>query len=963
MNRVSVGTHRANHEPVSAIHSIAIAGRGSAPSKRADGIARGPGSSRDPEPTLLGRRHEGRALDHLLESVRAGQSRVLILRGESGVGKSALLEYVVGRATGYRVVRAAGVESEMELHWAGLHQLCAPMLDLRERLPARQRDALAAAFGLSTEPAPDRFVVGLAVLGLLSEVAEEEPLIWVIDDAQWLDVASAQIIGFVARRLVADRVALVCAARTGIGDDVFARLPELAIAGLRDSDARALLLRNVHGPIDAAVCDQIIAESHGNPLALLELPRTWNAADFAGGFGLPGSQPVVSKIEQSYARRLVNLPSDTQLLVLAAAAEPLGDPTLLHRAAQALGVDMDAADSAVDAALIKIGERVEFAHPLVRSAAYRSATADDRHRVHDALAHATDAETHPDRRAWHRAGATSGPDEEVAAELERSAGRAGARGGIAASAAFLQRAVTLTEEPARRTERALTAAQATLQAGSLDAALGLLATAEDGPLDESHRARVDLVRARVAFASGPGEDAPALLLKVARKLERFDMDLARETYLVAWGAVGMAGSLASGDVLLDICHAVQDLPRPAAPRPLDLMLDGLALLSTDGHAAAATTLQRAAKLLASTPSDDIRWWGWVAASACALAWDFEGMHAIGAREVQLARDAGALADLSLHLDQMGIARLWLGDLAGAEVLVAEQESVAAAAGSAFARDTQLRLLALRGREADASAAISSVVNHAATDGQEMAAAYAYWAAATLYNGVVRFPEAIVAARQATSDTVYPSPSMWAWPELVEAAARGGDAELAREALARLTETTQPFDTDVALGIEARSRALLSDGAVADDLYREAIDRLSRTRVRPDLARAHLLYGEWLRREGRRADAREQLRIAHQMFVTLGMEAFAERGRRELLATGEKVRKRSVETPDRLTPQEEQIARLARDGLSNPEIGAALFLSPRTVEWHLRKVFTKLDISSRKQLRATPLEHGEPSAIA
>jgi DNA-binding CsgD family transcriptional regulator len=876
----------------------------------------------------------------------------MVLRGEAGVGKSALLGYVSDQLDGWRVVRAVGVESEMELAYAGLHQLCAPLLDHLDRLPVPQRDALATVFGRSAGPAPDRFLVGLATLTLLAEVAEAQPLACVVDDAQWLDQASAQTLGFVARRLLAERIALVFAARTGVGDAVPAGLPELAIGGLSDRDARALLLDNMSGPLDAAVCDQIVAESHGNPLALLELPRTWNAAALAGGFGLPGSQPVVTRIEQSYTRRLQLLPADAQLLVLTAAAEPLGDPVLFHRAAQRLGVDLAAASPAVDAGLLKVGGRVEFAHPLIRTAAYRSAAADDRHRVHRALAAATDPEADPDRHAWHLSHATPGPGEEVAAELERSAGRAQARGGVAAAAAFLQRAVALTVDPARRAERALAAAQATLQAGAFDAALGLVATAEAGPLDGFQHARVDLLRGHVAFASGRLGDAPRLLLRAARRLEPFDLQLARETYLSAWAAAVGAGHLADEDILLEICRAVRALPpRPGPPLPLDLLLDGLALLITEGRAAAAATLLRAGRMFANgdlSVEDTLRW-GWLAAAASTAMWDDEGRLAIAARTVQLVRDVGALAQLPVILTVLGTVTLLSGDFAGAAATIAEGDSVAAATGSRVAPLIAPRLLALQGREAEASAVIAATIEQAG--GQSITATNAHWAAALLYNGLARYREAASAARHATSNTFEPWISTWALPELVEAAVRAGDPRLAREALERLAETTQPSGTDWALGVEARSRALLSDGATADELYREAIDRLGRTRLRPDLARARLLYGEWLRRQGRRVDAREQLRAAFDLLAAIGMEAFAERARRELVATGEKVRQRSPETREALTPQEEQIARLARDGLSNPEIGGQLFVSARTVEWHLRKVFTKLGISSRKQLRA------------
>ena len=922
--------------------------------------ARRPLTSPDPRPPkLLGRRRECEALDRLVADVLAGRSRVAVLRGEAGVGKSALLGYLSARVAGWRVARAAGVESEMELAYAGLHQLCAPLLDHLGRLPGPQRDALATVFGLNSGAAPDRFLVGLAALTLLAEVAEQQPLACIIDDGQWLDQASAQVLGFVARRLLAEPIAVVCAARPGTDGEVLAGLPEIPVSGLADADARALLLASIPGPIDAAVCDQIVMESHGNPLALLELPRTWDVAGFAGGFGLPGGQPVAGRIEQSYVRRLRLLPADTQLLVLTAAAEPLGDRLLLHRAAGTLGIDLAAAATAQDAGLLDIGGRVEFAHPLVRSAAYRSAASSDRYRAHRALADATLAEIDPDRRAWHRARATGEPDEEVAAELEHSAGRAQARGGVAAAAAFLQRSAELTADPARRAGRALAGAQVSFQAGAFDAALQLAATAEAGPLDEYQRAQVDLVRGHVAFASGSLSDAPPLLLKAARQFEPFDLGLARETYLTAWGAAFVAAGHAAGRrVLLEICRAVRALPsRPGGPRPLDLLLDGLALLTTDGHAAATPTLQRAAKALAGIPVEDVVRWGWMATAASNAVWDNDGASVIAARQVRLVREAGALAELPLHLSALGLARAWTGDFAAAATLAAEADSVAAATGSRSAPFTLLRLRALQGRLAEASAAIEQ-----AAAGGTGVAIYAHWAAAVQYNGLARYEEAAAAARQATSDTFEYWVSAWALPELVEAAMRAGDAGLARDALARLAETTQRAGTEFALGIEARSRALLTSGDRADRQYREAIERLGRTELRPELARAHLLYGEWLRREGQRVDAREQLRTGYDLFTTIGMEAFAERARRELLATGEKARKRSADEREELTPQETQIVRLAADGHTNTEIAAQLFLSVRTVEWHLRKVFTKLGISSRRELR-TALDRQAPTRSA
>src|SRR6266568_749177 len=900
----------------------------------------------EPTPALVDRQRERQALDSLMEDLRSGRGRALVVRGEAGVGKSALLEYAAGAAPDMRVVRAVGVESEMELAFAGVHQLCAPLLDRLARLPAPQRDALGIAFGLRGGGAPDRFLVGLAVLTLLSEAAEDRPLLCLVDDAQWLDRTSAQVLAFVARRLLADPVGLLFAARDP--GEQLAGLPDLEVRGLRDEDARGLLRSVVRVRLDEQVRDRIVAETQGNPLALLELPRGLSPAQLAGGFGLAGAQAVPGRIEESFRRRLGALPAGTRLLLLVAAAEPAGDAVLVRHAAERLGIAASAAAAAEADGLVEIGTRVRFRHPLVRSAVYRSAALPDCRAAHLALAEVTDRELDPDRRAWHLAAAAAGPDEEVAVELERSAGRAQARGGLAAAAAFLRRAVTLTKDPVRRAVRALAAARASLQAGEFEAALGLAATAEAGPLDEFQGALVDLLRAHVAFGAGRWSDAPPLLLKAATRLESFDLDLARETYLTAWGAAGLAEDVAARDVLVEICRAVRALPSPpGAPRPRDLMLDGFALLITQGHAAATPTLQRAVLAVANIPVEDVLRWGWTTAGASAAVWDHEGWLASCTRQVQVVRDAGALAALPIHLTYLGMGIVWTGDFAGAASLVAEIDSVAAVTGSRFPPYTLLRLRALQGREGEASAAIASAIEQ--FGGQGMAAVRAYWAAAVLYNGLARYAEAASAARRATSNALNHWIPTWVLPELVEAAVRGGDAGLARDALERLAMTTQPCGTDFALGIEARCRALLSDGAAADELYREAIERLRRTRLRPEVARAHLLYGEWLRRENRRVDARKQLRTAHELLVAIGMEAFAERARKELQATGEKVRKRTVETRDDLTAQERQIARLARDGLSNPEIAARLFLSSRTVEWHLRNVFTKLGIRSRREL--------------
>ena len=897
---------------------------------------------------LHGRTTECAALEHLLAQAKAGRSQVLVLRGEAGIGKTALLEYLADRAVGCRVIRAAGVESEMELTFAGLHQLCGPLLDRLDHLPAPQATALATAFGLDTGDPPDRFIVGLAVLGLLSEVAEDEPVVCLVDDAQWLDQDSAQMIGFAARRLLAERVALVCAARAGVGDGVLAGCPELSIEGLGEDAVRALLMESVQVPLDAAVRDQVITESHGNPLALLELPRTWSVAELAGGFAQPERAPLAGRIEQSYAHRLEQLTLETQLLVLVAAAEPLGDPALHGRAAEHLGLNLSAVGAAEDAGLLQVRAHVEFSHPLVRAAAYRSATTNDRYRVHRALADATDASADPDRRAWHLARATPGVDENVAAELERSAGRAQARGGIAAAASFLRRSVELTIDPTRRAERALAAAEASLEAGAFEAALAMLRMVEASALDELMRARVHLLTGRVASASSFGS-AAAELMKAAREIEPLDVELARQTYLDAWGAALAAGELASAGTLREVSRAARSAPPPAhQPSSSDLVLDGLALLVTEGLAVSAPTLRDAVRAFRDDDEAVLRW-GAVAATAAAALWDFKGFDAVLTRQVRLARDAGALAVLATALQGAGIVVSWSGDFCTAASLTSEADAVSGAAGIRISPYGGMLLAALRGRETEASVLLEATVDGAGNSGEGLGIQYARWAFAILCNGLGRYDDALAAAREASDDTPELFVSDWALAEVVEAGVRTGNAALAVEAAERLDAATSPSGADWALGVAARARALTSEGDAAAAAYLEAIARLRRTPLRPELARAHLLYGEWLRRESRRVDAREQLRTAHEMFVGIGMEAFAERARRELLATGETVRRRSPEVRDELTPQEEQIARLARDGLTNAEIAAQLFLSRRTVEWHLHNAFIKLGITSRKGL--------------
>jgi DNA-binding CsgD family transcriptional regulator len=904
-------------------------------------------------PGLMDRRAERDALGGLVDAVRSGESRALVVRGDPGVGKTVVVDHLAGRASGSgcRVVRAPGVQSEMELAFAGLHQLCAPMLGHLDGIPGPQQDALRTAFGLAAGPPPDRFFVGLAVLSLLSEVATERPLICLIDDEQWLDRASAQALGFVARRLAADPVGLVFAAREP-GSEL-AGLPELEVDGLRDADAQALLASALAGQRDARVRDLIIAETRGNPLALLELPRGLTPAELAGGFGLPGATPLAGRIEDSFARQLDALPEQARRLLLVAAADPSGDRPLVWRAASRLGIAVQEAGPAVEAGLVAFGASVRFRHPLVRSAAYRSASLSERQQVHAALAEVTDAIADPDRRAWHRAQAAAGPDEDVAAELERSAGRAQARGGMAAAAAFLERSVLLTADPARHAERVLTAAQASMQAGAFGKALELLDRAEAEPLEELQSARADLLRGHVTFASGMGSDAPPLLLRAAQRLEPLDLALARQAYLDAWLAAVFAGRLAAQATLLEVCRAARRLPSPGdRPGKPELVLDALTLLVTDGPGTAAPALRTAMDTFTAadvTAEERLRWNTFAEGAAIAL-WDLDAWRALVERQAATVRAVGALGQLPLVLVGLGATTTWAGDLTAAAALVAESDTVCEATGAHAPPFAALMLACLRGREAEAVSLVEATIAGAAAGGQGLTVGYANWVAAILYNSLGQYEQALAAATQSSQDAAM-YVSLWALPELIEAAVRSGNAGLAAGPMARLAESTQAGGTDFGLGIESRCRALLGDGETAERLYREAIERLARTRYRPDLARAHLLYGEWLRQDRRRTDARAQLRIAHDMFDTIGMEAFASRAGRELRATGETVHRRTVRAPGTLTAHEASIARLARDGLTNPEIGAQLFLSARTVEWHLRKIFTKLDIGSRRELRA------------
>jgi DNA-binding CsgD family transcriptional regulator len=896
---------------------------------------------------LLDRSRERDVLDQLVGGVRAGQSRVLVLRGEAGIGKTALLGHLSAAAEGCRVTRAAGVESEMELAFAGLHALCAPMLGRLGRLPIPQRDALNTAFGLSAGPPPDRFLVGLAVLSLLADAAEEQPLVCIVDDAQWLDRVSVQTLAFVARRLLAERVALVFALRASGDEHELEGLPELVIEGLVAADARQLLDATIPGPLDPRVRDRILGEAGGNPLALLELPRGGKPIAVAGGFGLPVEMPLTSRIEQGLVDQLTPLPAGTRRLLLLAAAEPVGDVPLLWRAAERLGIGPEAAEPAEAAGLVEIGARVRFRHPLVRSAAYRAAPASERREVHRALAGVTDARLDPDRRAWHRARAAEGPDEAVAGELEHSADRAQARGGLSAAAAFLQRAAELTPDPAMRVKRSLAAAQAKLDIADAVSASDLLAAAELGPVDELQRARLERLRAQIAFASRRGRDAPPLLLEAARRLDPLDAALARETYLEAIASAMFAGRLGVGPDVHEVAEAARASNRVPAPGPADRLLDALVTRFTEGYAASVEPLSRALRAFGEPDGGgEDRRWLWLACRLAQDLWDDELWHMLATCGVRLARETGALNLLPNALNYLAVLNVHSGAFGTAAALIDEVDSITQATGIPPLKYAASTLLVARGDQAQALSLLEWGWRNVTERGEGSALGLASWLHALLHNSQGHYGEALAAARRACEheDVIAYG---WALVELIEAGVRSGWPEEAAAALDRLSERTRASGTEWALGIEARCRALLSDD---ESLYQESVERLARSRAAVELARSRLLYGEWLRRENRRSDAREQLRAAHEMFSPMGAEAFAERARRELSATGETVRKRTVETLDALTTQEAQVARLAAQGHTNPEIGAQLFISPRTVEYHLHKVFPKLGISSRRELR-------------
>jgi DNA-binding CsgD family transcriptional regulator len=907
---------------------------------------------------LRGRHNERDRLTRLVLHARRGDGGALVVHGEPGVGKSALIDFAVDSDDDVRVLRTVGSETEVELPFAALQQLCASVLERINDLPEPQRRALGVAFGLANGEPPDRLLVGLAILTLFSELAAERPVVIVIDDAQWLDQASAQAVAFVARRVANARVAFIFGAR--VITDELRGLAELELLGLNDNDARELLASALPHRLDERVLGRIVAETHGNPLALLELPRGLSPARLAGGFGLPISASLTDRIESSFRRRIRQLPPLSRRLLLIASADPTGDPALVWRAAERLDIPESAANSVEAAELFDLSAGIVFRHPLARSAAYSAASAYERRQAHQSLGDVTDPAADPDRRAWHRAQAIASPEESVAEEMERSAERAQRRGGFAAAAAFMERATELTGDVTLKAGRALRAAEAKRQAGAFDAALGLAAIAERGPLDDSQYAQLEVLRGQIAFASERGSEAPQLLLAAAERLQRVDVKRASETYLEALTAAVFAGRLSKGANALDVARAAErSWSHHGEPRASELLLAGLASLIVDGAAAGTPALKRALRRFRDdeVSTDERVRWLWLAGRGAGYIWDYETWDLLTARQVQVARDSGALAVLPLTLSTRAGVHLFRGELAVASSLVEQVESVVDVIDSRTVPYAALAVAAFRGRAADAQPLIDATRRDFLTRGEGMGVTLSYWATATLYNGLGRYEEALAAAEEALADLDELWFSPWAMIEFIEAASRTERATAAERILERLASSTSASGTDWAKAIEARSRALLRRGSTAEMLYREAIDRLAPTPLRWDLARTHLVYGEWLRRERRRRDARDHLRIADQLFTEFNAEGFRDRARVELRATGERSRERTSATGSDLTPQEAQISRLVAQGASNREIAAELFISPSTVEYHLHKMFLKLGVKSRTQLANRVRESG------
>jgi len=906
-----------------------------------------------PRRELLGRREEQRRLAALLHEARKGQAGVLVLRGEAGIGKSALLSDLAKNAGDFCICRAGGVESEMELAYAGLQQLCRPLAGHNEELTQLHRNVLDQVFGRTEGAPPERFLVGIAALDLVATVAQKQPVVWLVDDAQWIDQASMQAIAFVGRRLLAERVVILIATRDAADENELAGLPELRLDGLTAEDAGRLFDLVVSGPTDPLVRDRIISEAHGNPLALLELPRAWTTAELVEGLPDAAGIPLTGRLESAFAKRLRVLPPDTQTLLALAAAEPTGDPALLWSAAQRLGLDWSAAAPAERAGLLEVGQGVHFRHPLVRAAAYRCAPLEKRLEVHRILAEVADPIHDADRRAWHWACSTVGHDEKIAAELERTAGRARAHGGLLAAAALLERAALLTPHGDRRADRTVAAARAKRDAGAFQSALRLLSVVDSEPRSELRTAQAEQLRGKIAFDQRRSSEAAELLLSAAQRIEPFAPRAARDMHLEALAAAVWAGGPGDRELVARAAQAARATSwAETPPRTADLVLDAIATRVTEGHAAAAPALARALDAIRDygleSDADDLLWLtgNRLAGLIVTEAWDYEAGLALAERQVTVARESGALVQLQFALNFLANHVIVSGDLRGASALLEEERLL-----STMTQVTPNRTMlidALRGDTSRTVPAIQAMIEAGIKSGHGRVIFFAHYAAAVLYNGLGRHADALAHARQVIESDALGFQT-FAAGELAEAASRESDTGLLSYMSTWIQVRAAATPSEWALGMSARIQALGARDAEADALYQESIARFGKTRLRIELARSQLLYGEWLRRERRPLDARVQLRTALRLFRDFGVEAFAGRARIELEATGERTRPPAADSATHLTPQESQVARLAAEGLTNREIAAHLFIGESTVEYHLVKVFRKLDVRSRTQL--------------
>lgn len=899
--------------------------------------------------SLLGRERELDRLLALVNRARDGRSGALVVSGDAGVGKTALLSGVVDAAgPGVEVQRAVAAESEMGLPYAGLQLLCGHLMTEADRLPDPQREALETAFGQRAAGAPNPLLVGLGVRGLLTDIASRRPVLCIVDDAQWLDEVSARVVASVARRLGAEGIALVMAMRTV--DEPFVDLPQLVVAGLADDDARHVLAAALTGVMDERVRDQLIADSQGNPLALRELPGTLSPAEMAGGFALASSLPLERRIEESLLARLDPLPVSTRRLLLLAAADPTGDTGLLWRASAILGLGPADLDAARQAEALVVGTRVTFRHPLIRSAVYRAASIEDLRTVHAALADATYPDRDPDRRSWHRAHATGWPDEDVAADLEQSAERARTRGGVAAAAAFLERAAELSPATGQRTERLIAAASAKHDAGAPETAVRLLDSVRDLPLTPFQGASIGRLLARAGYALRRDRSAPRQLLRAAQALEPHDAALARDTYMEALSAALYAGRLGEPGAVTEIAEAILAATvDDGSERAHDLLLRGQALLCARGQEAALPTVRRAINAFLEQPSQAIApQWMWFCSRAAQDVWDIEALRTLAERQVQLARASGVLAVLPMALNLLIAARGLDGNLDAADEICDEIDGILSITGHPLPLYGRLSVAAYRGHVEEVERGAKRLRADAQARGEGYALTVVNFAEAVAYNGAARHHEALTAARAEMPYSHELGHAMRTLIEVVEAATRTGDHAVADEAVGRLADVTRPVgDTDWALAFLSLAEAQVRAGSESEERFVDAIERFDRIRVPMLKARSQLLYGEMLRRQNRRIDARVQLRAAYVGLQSCGMNGFAERAGRELRATGETLR--TADKDVALTDQELNIARLARDGLTNREIGAQLFISAHTVEWHLRKVFVKLGVRSRRSL--------------